>query len=240
MSYRYQLMVVASLGVWAAMPVHAEISDAMAAGLASQPQRAEVSGATAASVTEIPVTGIAAAAGLLAVKQDHLVILQPVQLLLEQVTRQAGLRLKLTDGVKGVVRNLRATGTTDQVLDSIAATQGLDWFLFNGVVHVSSRTEVATRLIRLGDLSPAQALAALQETGLPAERIDTRTTSAGNALALSGPPELLALVEAVIESIPPQVAQARLETPRTVVERRGNEAQRVILRSLPATTQADQ
>jgi hypothetical protein len=58
-----------------------------------------------------------------------------------------------------------------------------------------------------------------------------RPTSVDNILALSGPPELLAIAEAVIESIPSHVVRTTKSKPsRTVLVRRGSEEHMVTLR----------
>lgn len=170
----------------------------------------------------------------LARRQDYFVILQQAQTLLETIALEAGLRLSISDQVNGVARNLRLTGTTSEVLDTVTATLGLDWFIFNGIVHVSSRSEATTRIIRLGDLTSDQVIESIGAAGLTLDRLEIRHTVAGNLLTLSGPPDLLAIAEAMIDSMPsPAAARPILEAPapaRTVLVRRGNEEQRVTLR----------
>jgi hypothetical protein len=213
---------------------------ALVMGLIGSSGHAEISDELSALVTPVPLAQPAAALTdpaahrteeALARKQDYYVVLQPVQTLLETVAGDSGLRLSYSDDVKGVVRKLRASGTTSEVLDAIATSMGLDWFTFNGIIYVSSRTEAATRLVRLGDLTPGQAITAIGEAGLPVDRVEMRPTSVDNVLALSGPPELLAIAEAVIESIPPHVVRTTKAKPsRTVLIRRGNDEQMVTLR----------
>jgi hypothetical protein len=202
--------------------------------LAAASGQAEVSDAFAASVTPLPAAESLALKGepasvpfdaALGRKQDYLIILQPVQVLLETVAKESGLRIALSDNVKGVLRNLRATGTTAEVLDAVCANLGLDWFAFNGIIHVSTRSEATTRMVKLGDLVPEQAVDALSAAGLPLTKLEVRPTSIDNVLAMSGPPELLAIAEAVIEGIPPHVASTPKSAPlQTVLVRRGNDA----------------
>jgi hypothetical protein len=213
---------------------------ALAVSLTGTSARAEISDELAALVTPDPTAKSPAVLGdpvapqteeALMRRQDYYVVLQPVQIVLESVAMTANLRLSYSDNVKGVVRKLRTTGTTADVLDEIAAAMSLDWFTFNGIIYVSSRAEATTRMVRLGDLAPDQAIKALGEAGLPLDRVETRSTSVDNILALSGPPELLAIAEAVIESTPPQAMPREKSDPlRTVLVRRGNAEQMVTLR----------
>jgi hypothetical protein len=202
---------------------HAEISDELAALVTPEPLAQP-----AATLTDPSASRTEAA---LSRQQDYYVVLQPVQTLLETVAGEARLRLSYSDDVKGVVRKLRATGSTSEVLDAITDSMGLDWFTFNGIIYISSRTEATTRLVRLGDLTPSQAITAVGEAGLPLDRVEMHPTSVDNILALSGPPELLAIAEAVIESIPPHVVRTTKSKPsRTVLVRRGSDEHMVTLR----------
>jgi hypothetical protein len=207
---------------------------------------AELSDAFAASVTPAPAerpVGPAALAGLGALdrQQSYVVIAQPVQTVLEHVAREAGLRLTLSDKVKGLVRNLRASGRTDQILDAVCDQKGLEWFAFNDMIYVSARNEATTRLVKLGDLSSEQAVAALEDAGIPSESVETRSTSAGAVLALSGPPDLLAIAEALIESLPPTAAIGpKANRAPMVLIRRGNQEGWVTLRRHSVATYRDQ
>jgi len=223
------------------MPVLPRIAlCALLAGLAAPQARAEISDEFAAMVTPTPVAQPAAALtdpvaprteAALARTQSYYVLLQPVQTLLETVASEADLRLSLSNEVKGVVRKLQTSGKTSDVLDTISANMGLEWFTFNGIIYVSARKEATTRMVRLGDLTPEQAITAIGESGLPLSKVETLPTSVDNVLAISGPPELLAIAEAVIESIPPHVAApAKAKPARNVLIRRGNDEQLVTLR----------
>ena len=153
---------------------------------------------------------------------DYLVLRQPVAAFLELMAQNRGLRLDVSDRVRGTISDTRLTGTVSEILDNVADAQRLDWFAFNGVVHVSAREEAMTRLIRLGDLSPDDAIKVLDEAGLKLERYPIRATAEESTVAISGPPRMLALVEAVIESVPAKVAFSPPARPgRNVIVRRG-------------------
>ena len=161
---------------------------------------------------------------------DYLVIRQESSALFEALARDLGLRLDLSDGVHGTLSDRRLTGTRDEVLEAATIDLGLDWFIFNGVLYVSDRTDALTRIVRMGDLKPEKVMTVLTDSGLAIDGLDVESSAGGTALALSGPPKLLALAEAIIEGIPPAPVDRVAETPaRIVTVRRGNEAERVQL-----------
>jgi hypothetical protein len=161
---------------------------------------------------------------------DYLVVRQASSALFEALARDLELRLDLSDGVHGTLSDRRLTGTREEVLEAAAKDLGLDWFIFNGVLYVSDGTEALTRIVRMGDLKPEKVMTVLAESGLETERLDVESSAGGTALALSGPPKLLALAEAIIEGIPPPPVDRVVESPaRIVTVRRGNAAERVQL-----------
>lgn len=146
------------------------------------------------------------------------------------LAQDVGLRVDISGKVTGRLRNVRISGTTADVLDQISNMLSLDWFEFNGVIYISSREQATTRIIRLGDLTADDTYDALEESGLKLARYPIQVASEGTALAISGPPKMLALAEAVIESIPPAPIAARnVASPKTVIERRGIQTTTVIV-----------
>ncbi len=161
---------------------------------------------------------------------DYFVVGQGARALFEVIAADVGMRLDLSDKVNSPLHNARLTGTRDEVLDAAAVKLGLDWFAFNGVLYVSNRSEALTRIVRLGGLKAEKVLVLLTESGLAVERLDIKPSADSASLALSGPPKLLALAEAMIEGIPPVPVERIAETEaRIVTIRRGNAAERVRL-----------
>lgn len=165
-----------------------------------------------------------------AVLLDYLVVGQDAAGLFDVIARAVGMRLDLSDKVRGTVNNTRLTGTSDEILDVVAKELGLDWFAFNGVLYVSDRSEALTRIVRLGGLKADPVLDVLRNSGLAVERLDIKPSADGAALAMSGPPKLLALAETMIEGITPVPVERLAESAaRIVTIRRGNEAEKVRL-----------
>lgn len=135
-------------------------------------------------------------------RSDYQVITQRLADFLQLLSRDAGTRIMLSPKVRGRVEGTRLEGDLGEILDALASAHALDWFEYNGTIHVSARDEGATRLVRLGDLPTATAREELGAMGLPMGRLSIRDAAGGTALALSGPPSLLGLAEAAIESMP--------------------------------------
>lgn len=153
---------------------------------------------------------------------------QSIEGFLQTLEKDVELSIDATTEVSGRLRNLRLDGRLDAVMDKVAAQLALDWYLFNGIIHISSKSEAGTRVIRLGDLSAPQAISALEESGIPTSQFPVQVTGEGSAIAVSGPPTLLALSEAVIEAIPEaQQVAAAPPNQKTIVVRRGIEIQYV-------------
>lgn len=206
-----------------AMSVTAAIGFALVASLA-----AAEDGASGLSVTfSLPGTTTSEARP---VALDYLIVGQDVATLFEVIARDVGMRLDLSDKVNGTLVDTRLTGARDEVMDAATGKLDLDWFAFNGVIYVSNRSDALARIVRLGGLKADRVLNVLIESGLAVERLDIKPSADGASLALSGPPKLLALAEAMIEGIPPVPMERVAETEaRIVTIRRGNEAEKVRL-----------
>jgi hypothetical protein len=163
---------------------------------------------------------------------DYYVFNQGVGSFFDDLERDTSLRLQVSPNVRGTLRDVSLSGPPLEVVDEITGSLGLDWYTFNDVIHVSAKSESGTRVVRLGDLSPEHALTALRDSGLPMDRFPAQVTGEGSALAFSGPPTLLALAEAVMETIP-EVARpipppiAVPQPGKSIVVRRGTQIERV-------------
>jgi len=161
------------------------------------------------------------------VEYDYLVLSQPVSAFLNGLSRDSGVRIAASQGVRGRIIDRRLTGSISDILDDIAAGMDLDWFRFNDIYYVSGRSEATARMTRLGDLDSEDALSALEAAGLLMDRYSVSVTAEGSAIALAGPPQYLAFAESVIEAIPSEIIEPREIEERSVVVRRGIEEERV-------------
>lgn len=134
---------------------------------------------------------------------DYMVVDQRLGDVFAMVERDTGQRIRTTDAVRGRVQRTPLSGPVVPALTSLAAAHNLDLFVFGGTVHVSTKDEATLRLVRLKNVSKDRALAALSKAGLQFAPGDVKPAADGMALTFSGPPRMLAIAEAIVESIPP-------------------------------------
>ncbi len=168
------------------------------------------------------------ASSAVSVDLSYRIIRQPVSAFFVELSAFTGESIVVSDGVSGTIRELTLTGSLEEVIKRVAASARLDTFTFNGVTYVSAKAEATTRLTRLGDLSPEQVIAELETVGLLHEEYPVAIAASGSAVVLSGPPKLLALSEAVIETIP-EAEEAPPEPEPQIVIRRGTVRQTVAM-----------
>ncbi|MEP2783339.1 MAG: hypothetical protein ABJO67_02330 [Pseudoruegeria sp.] len=162
---------------------------------------------------------------------DYYIFNQSVNSFFDDLERDTSLRLQVSPQVTGSLRDVSLSGPPLDVVRQVSGSLGLDWYTFNDVIHVSAKSESGTRVVRLGDLTPEYAMTALRRSGLPIDRFPAQITGQGSALAFSGPPTLLALAEAVMETIPevshPTPALITPQPGKSIVVRRGVDVQLV-------------
>jgi hypothetical protein len=160
-----------------------------------------------------------------AIEQDantysYFVIRQPVIAFLNQLERDAQVRIDMSSRVDGQVGGLRASGTVTDVLDIVARKHGLQWFEFNGTYHISAADEELTRLVPLPHVSAETGRKVLIDIGFDPDRFPV--TARDNMLILTGPPRLLAIAEATLAEAKepqPKVAAPRAWKPLTRIVR---------------------
>ncbi|MDH0865336.1 type III secretion system outer membrane ring subunit SctC [Mitsuaria sp. GD03876] len=145
---------------------------------------------------------------------------RPLSEALTHFTSTLGLELKLSTPALGRrVVHLGGKGVSPAVfLDRLADEEGLDWFVYQGVLHVSARSAATSERISLGPQSPSDAKEALVGLGLFESRFGWGEFDTDPPTALvSGPPAYVALVKALL-AVPDDVS-ARRERPRLMVFR---------------------
>ncbi|MEP3847594.1 MAG: hypothetical protein ABJM43_19795 [Paracoccaceae bacterium] len=150
---------------------------------------------------------------------SYLIVHQPLVQFLSQLERDAGVQIDATESVNGMITDMRVDGDVGAVLTQLSQRFDLQWFAFNGVHYVSDQSEARMRLVRLGDVPSDVAKAALADSGLMSDRFPVADAAQGTAVALTGPPKLLGLSEAVIESV---VIEPDVVPYRSIIVRRGS------------------
>lgn len=133
---------------------------------------------------------------------SYVVIEQRLKDFVRELAAHTGARISLTSASRGWIRNTELSGDLPSILTGLESKLELDWFEYNNVYFISKKSEAVTRMVRLGDLKFSDVSDKLESSDFPIDRFPLRSVSGGSALIVTGPPRLLALVEATIESIP--------------------------------------
>lgn len=132
----------------------------------------------------------------------YFVVNQPMADFVDILASDTGARVHFDSEIRARITNSQISGTIPEIMRWLEARHDVDHFAFNGTHYLSARDTAKTRVVRLGDLSADAARDALVDAGLSLTDFDLRTTAGGTAIALSGPPQLLAIAETIIEAVP--------------------------------------
>lgn len=138
----------------------------------------------------------------------YLVVDQDLRVLLEEFGRNTGLRVALTEGVKGRVRGSLPQVHAREFLDTAARTYGLDWYYDGSVMHVSTTAEAATRLLDLRGVPFHRLVEGLDQAGIADARFGMRQGPALGSVMVSGPPRYIQLVSDAVATMAGQKPQA--------------------------------
>lgn len=136
-------------------------------------------------------------------EQAYYVVRQPVSQFLDQLEQDTGVQIDVSARIPGTIIATSVEGDVEAVLSTLSRRFGFHWFFFNNVYYISPVSEGEMRLVRLNDISSAMAQQALADAGLLSDRFPVIEAAQGKAIALTGPPKMLALSEAIIESLVP-------------------------------------
>jgi type III secretion protein C len=137
---------------------------------------------------------------------DYVVIDQDLRTVLEQFGLNTGLRIALSDNVKGRVHGRMQPAPPRQFFDHLAEMFGLDWYYDGAVISVSAKSEAQTQLVKLGNASFTQLKAALDASGFLDPRYQLRQGAEQSIAIASGPPQYLAMVKKVATALSPEPA----------------------------------
>ena len=119
--------------------------------------------------------------------------------LLAEIGQRTGVRVVVSEAVRGRVRGRLPALPPRELVDLLGRTHGFDWFFDGTALHVSAMSETASRLLVLGNVSPAALEATLAGLGLADPRWAARL--AGGIAHVSGPPRYVQMIEQVLATI---------------------------------------
>ncbi len=123
----------------------------------------------------------------------------PVVEFFETLQWDTGQRIIVGTEISGVLRNEDLSGTAAEIVNQVTAEHGLDWFAYDGIIHISRADDDITKFIPLEGYSAERAITSLGESGLSSEFGVFKPVAEGAAISISGPPEFVAIAEAILE-----------------------------------------
>ncbi len=105
---------------------------------------------------------------------DYVVIDQDLRTVLEQFGLNTGLRIALSESVKGRVHGRTKPAPPQQFFDHLTEMFGLDWYYDGAVISVSAKSEAQTQLVNLGSTSFTELETALDASGFLDQRYQLR------------------------------------------------------------------
>ena len=131
----------------------------------------------------------------------YTVVDQELRDVLVEVTRQSGLRVNISDGVRGRVRGRLPSAPFPEFLDRLATMYGLDWYFDGSTVFISAAGEAVSKMLPLGSVDPAQLTQTLAALGISDQRWPLRAAADAKVMIVDGPPRYLQLVEQTVGAL---------------------------------------
>lgn len=137
--------------------------------------------------------------------------------------RNTGLPVKLSDQIKGRLRNVMPAASAEDFLRRLCDSHGLVPYFDGYVLHINTVAEIKTEVLALGGrMSVDEAMERLRKLGIEDVRYPLRGASDG-MVSVSGPPPYLALLRQTLGVRParPAKEEAFIEETRVKVIRGG-------------------
>lgn len=132
------------------------------------------------------------------------VVERPLDAVLTEVARLAGLRLRTNDRIEEIViTNRRLSGTASAILDDLTRQNNLVWFAERDLVDVSKADTATVKTFQITGLKEAQIRDAVQRYGLVNVDQALEVDEGNNVLRVFGPPRLVSRLESVVTGLKP-------------------------------------
>jgi type III secretion protein C len=148
------------------------------------------------------------------------VVDQDLHDVLEGVVGELGLRVHVSDKVKGRVHGRLAPAPAQQMLDRLAAIYGFDWYCDGDAVYVSAPGEFTSRMLPLGAVDADRFTTTLASLGISDDRWKPRLAADDRIVLVDGPPRYVALVQQTLDAL----SRRDHDAPQTVHVFRGTAA----------------
>jgi type III secretion protein C len=139
----------------------------------------------------------------------YTVIDQDLPAALNEFGSNLGLRVSVSQAVRGRIRGRLPDASPRDFLDRLVALYNLQWYFDGQVLYVSSAEEAQSRVLVLGQVPFDRLQRTLVAFSITDERYTVQRAPAADLALASGPPRFVALVEQTVTALAAE-EQARL------------------------------
>lgn len=119
---------------------------------------------------------------------------------LKELVKTDGFSTKISDKIRGDLERRQLVGSLNNILNELSREYDFDWFVHSKTLYVSDRSEKITRVVKLDKLDVDSVMAALNYSDLVFERFPIIPSEDKKSFVISGPPNYVALAEAIVAS----------------------------------------
>lgn len=129
------------------------------------------------------------------------VVDQDLRSFLTDFARRVGLRSEIAATVRGQITKVRLPAEPTALLKEIEKRHEIEWIIDGETLKVSSRGELATRILPLGKISYEELLRELKQVGVDTARYPLQPIGGSNAVILTAPAAHVARIAALVEAL---------------------------------------
>jgi type II secretory pathway component GspD/PulD (secretin) len=129
------------------------------------------------------------------------VVDQDLRQVLSEYGRQLGILVQLTENVRGRVKNLHATGTSQDFLERLTSDHDLVWYYDGSILHVATTSEVGRQALPTGSVSFDRLVEAISQYSRADPRLGVRPGPDPDLVYVTGPASYIAFVQETASSL---------------------------------------
>lgn len=152
----------------------------------------------------------------------YTVIDQDLVSVLREFGKNAGLRLDISDKIKGRVRTKAPQGSAKEFFLHICKVYGLEWYYDGFTLHVTPSSENVTSFLDIGSISLDDLQGELERLDLYEPRFPLRLSTNNRSVLVSGPPRYVSIVSQTLSRMSAPAFSANMPIPSQTVIYRGS------------------
>ena len=171
-----------------------EPGESLAPGKSPEPRRASEPPKISSPAPAVPATTTDSGRFVYVVDQD-------LRSFLTDFARRVGLRSEIAATVRGQITKVKLPAEPTALLKEIEKRHEIEWIIDGETLKVSSRGELATRILPLGKIGYEELLRELKQVGVDTARYPLQPIGGSNAVILTAPAAPVARIADLIEAI---------------------------------------